>query len=123
MNDLVISMVVSVKRVLVAPKGTHGFDSSMTCCGEGEVKSLVSTLVQCSFAVFVKLLVGSFLMFSLLALNLCCLFWLILLYYLVSYVWALHFRNFHVVRRFMFTSKTIIYKHMHILIIFKVVNV
>lgn len=117
MNDLVISMVVSVKRVLVAPKGTHGFDSPMTCCGEGEVKSLVSTLVQCSFAVFVKLLVGSFLMFSLLALNLCCLFWL------VSYVWALHFRNFHVVRRFMFTSKTIIYKHMHILIIFKVVNV
>lgn len=50
-----MSTDVLLKRVLVAPEGTHGFDSPMICCGEGEVRSLVSTLFILSIVISVKL--------------------------------------------------------------------
>lgn len=55
LDGSIMSTAVLLKRVLIALEGTHGFDSPMTCCGEGEVRSPVSIVLILSFVVSVKL--------------------------------------------------------------------
>lgn len=43
--SLIMSTASLVKRVLIVPEGTHGFDSALTCWCEGEVRSSVSVFI------------------------------------------------------------------------------